>query len=729
MKSLVVAIGILAAGSVFAEIRLPAVFADHMVLQRDTDAPFWGWGSPGEAVSISGSWGTEATATADAAGKWQTKLKTPPAGGPFTVTVKGTNTIEFSDVLSGEVWLCSGQSNMQMTVSSSNNATEEIAAADYPEIRLLKIANVTSSEPKDDCKLTPWAACTPTTVPNFSAAGYFFGRKLHKDLGVPVGLINSSWGGTGIEAWTPWDAQKDDPELQKMRESWDKRDKEYDPEAAMAKYKEEKQAWDEWNKSDKQGKAPARPRYPKQPKEDPNYPSNLYNAMIHPLIPFAIRGVIWYQGEHNSGRGERYRLLLERKIVAWRKLWGYEFPYYFVQLPNYMAPWKKPVEGGWALIRESFMKVAQEVPNTGMAITIDIGEEKDIHPKNKQDVGDRLARVALHNTYGKTGFAWSGPTFKFCELSGNKAIVTFDTGGAPLHVRGDEKLYGFALTGINGIAVYADAVIQAPDKVIVSSPEVKEAAMVHYAWANNPIEVNLENAEGLPASSFRFGEIPPFDVFAKLLPDEAARYQTVYAFDPINGKMTDGNTRFVYELDRSKESKPGFSKVAYFMALQDKDGVVKYAFVSMDPFTTDVSKIGVPAKGTGARFQQQVTGAVVKSNVEGVASGEFPEGCNIEFWDCNYGGTNTAKIPNAEDIYDFGDSMNTSASPGYSCMQIHNWQEKHSIICFNKFGSGPSADVGIGNSEGKTRDWTFTSSAKDVARAQFLVLVLPGANM
>jgi len=249
--------------------------------------------------------------------------------------------------------------------------------------------------------------------------------------------------------------------------------------------------------------------------------------------------------------------------------------------------------------------------------------------------------------------------------------------------------------------------------------------MVHYAWANNPVGANLINAGGLPASPFRFGEVPPFDVFARLLPEEAARHEIVYGFDPINGRLTAGNTVFTYDVDRSSSVKPGFKKVAYFMALQDLDGKVTYAFVAMDPFTDEVGKIGVPAKATGARFQQKVTGALVKSNVPGVINGEFPEGCNIEFWDCNYGGTNAANIPNAENIWDFGDAMSPALSPGYSCMQIHNWQEKHSIICFNKFGAASSADVGIGNSEGKTRDWTFTSSARNVARGQFLVLVLP----
>ncbi|MBC8443287.1 9-O-acetylesterase [PVC group bacterium] len=725
-RMMVVLAIICVAATTQADVRLASPFGDHMVLQRETDAAIWGWAEAGEKVSVSGSWGAEASAVAAEGGKWQVALKTPEPGGPFSVTVKGANTIELKNVLIGEVWLCSGQSNMGMVVASCNNAAEEIAAAKYPRMRLLGVNLVTAEEPQTECKVKPWAECSPESVKYFTAAGYFFGRKLHQDLDVPIGLINSSWGGTVIEAWTPWESQKDDSVVQSIKASWDQRDRTYDPEKAKAQYEKDKVAWREWHAGGRKGKAPRRPRAPGQPRKNRNHPSNLFNAMINPLVPYSIRGAIWYQGEGNAGRGKHYRVQMERKITAWRQLWGYDFPYYFVQLPNFRAPWTKPVEGGgWPDIRESFMNTAKEVPNTGMAITIDVGDEKDIHPKNKQDVGDRLARVALHKTYGKTGFAWCGPIFKFCEFRDGAARVTFDSGGAPLAAKGDGPLFGFALTGHKGIPFRADAVIEGTDRVVVSSPQIKQPAMVHYAWATNPVGVNLINAGGLPASPFRFGEIPPFEVFAKYLPEEAKAYKLVYAFDPTTSRLTDGRTRFVYEQDHSADITT-FKKVAYFMALQDLDGNETYAFVTMDPFTEDVAKIGVPAKATGARFQVQVTGAVVKSNVPGIATGELPEGCNIEFWDCNYGPGNATKVPNADSaLFDFGDQLGATTSPGYGCMQIHNWEAKQCIICFNRFGAGKSNDVGIGDSEGKTRDWTFTSSAKNYARGEFKVLVLP----
>lgn len=710
-----------------ADVRLPLMFSDNMVVQRETTATFWGWASPGEKISVAASWGEQATATATADGEWKLKLKTPAAGGPFTITIKGSNTIELKNVLSGEVWLCSGQSNMGMTVSNVSNAQAEIAAADHPQIRLLSVKLVTANEPQKECQGTSWAPCSPKNVGSFTAAGYFFGRKLHQDLKVPIGLINSSWGGTCIEAWTSWDVQKDDPAMQALRKNWDERDKTYTPEGAKKQFEAEKKAWDAWNAGDKKTKAPPRPRLHPQPRKDQNYPANLFNAMINPLVPFAIRGAIWYQGEGNAGRGKEYRVQLERMIVNWRTLWGCEFPFYFVQLPNFMAPWQNPVEdGGWPQIRESFAKTAKEVPNTGMAITIDIGEETDIHPKNKQDVGDRLGRVALHKTYGMKGFAWNGPVAESCKFAGGKATILFNTGGAPLTVKGGGKIVGFALTGEDGKTVAADAVIEGKDTVIVSSPKVAEPVVVHYAWANNPVGVNLANAEGLPASPFRFGEMPKFEVFSKFLPDEAKAYKLVYAFDPLAGKLTDGGTRFVYDTDNSAKVKGPFKKVAYFLALRDAAGTVSYAFVAMDPFTSDVAQIGVPTVASGARFQQKVTGAIVKTNAKGVTAGEFAEGCNIEFYPCNYGPQNAAKIPGAEDgVFDFGDGMAPKNATGYGAMQIHNWQGKHSIICFNRFGGGHTCDVGLGNSEGKTRDWTFTSSGKNYSQGEFLVLVLP----
>ena len=296
--------------------------------------------------------------------------------------------------MTGDVWVCSGQSNMGWTVSRSNNAKEEIANAKYPNIRLFSVKRTVSLKPLDNVS-GKWAECSPKTVGGFSAAGYFFGRTIYKDLKIPIGLINTSWGCTCIETWTPWSAQKNIPTAISRKSRGDIGAKTYDLTKEKAKYKKNLEAWKPkyaaFKKSGKKGRGPRRPRFYGHPHKSANYPVNLYNAMLHPLAPFAIKGAIWYQGESNAGGARYYRKQMEALITSWRKLWKQgDFPFYFVQLPNYQAPTTKPVQDSpWPQMREAFMLTAKEVPNTGMAITIDVGEAKDIHPKNKQDVGDR----------------------------------------------------------------------------------------------------------------------------------------------------------------------------------------------------------------------------------------------------------------------------------------------------------------------------------------------------
>lgn len=506
-KSIAISMLLAVAAIAHADVKLPSVFNSKMVIQRDTSAPIWGWADPDEKVSVAGSWGAKAEIVADKNGKWQLKLATPPAGGPFSITVQGKNKLELADVLSGDVWLCSGQSNMFMSVLQSNDAQKEIAGANYPEIRLFKVKSAPSLIPISDPS-AQWEVCSPSTVPGFSAAGYFFGRKLYQEMKIPIGLIQSSVNGTCIEAWTQMEKQINDPVVKSIKDNYDNQAKYYNAEAEKKKYEALRSEWEakmtEWKKAGSKGKAPAPPSMVIHPHKQTNYPSNLYNGMINPIVPYAIKGAIWYQGESNARRVTTYRVQLERLITSWREVWNQgDFAFYFVQLPNFMKPWSLPVEENpWPMLREIFMDTAKEVPNTGMAITIDIGEANDIHPRNKQDVGDRLARVALYRTYDKKDIIWSGPVFKSCKFDGPRAIVSFDTGGAPLAVKGD-KLQGFALVDDTGKTVKAEAVIQGDDTVVVSSPEIKKAVKVYYAWANNPVGVNLINKGGLPASPFR----------------------------------------------------------------------------------------------------------------------------------------------------------------------------------------------------------------------------------
>lgn len=492
------------AGVAGAEVRLPGVFGDHMVLQRDVPLPVWGWADPGEKVTVTLG-GQSKSATADNAGKWSLQLAAMKAGGPVEFKAQGkNNAVTFRDVLVGEVWLCSGQSNMAMTVNRVMNQEAEIASADHPEIRMLAVTRKTAKEPQDDCT-GQWRVCSPKTVAGFSAAAYFFGRELQKQLKVPVGLIDSSWGGTPIQAWTSTEAHLAAPKLKPMIDDLKRRAETYDPQKAKARYDKQLAEWKKSVAAAKaEGKPPKgrRPRPPQQPELSQGSPATLYNGMIAPLAPYAIRGAIWYQGEANAG-SPLYALQMKTLILSWRSDWKQgDFPFLFVQLPNFKAAQQIPSEpvGGWPLIREHFLKTLAAVPNTGMAVTIDIGEADDIHPRNKREAGRRLAQWALAKTYGKDVVA-CGPLCKSMRTDGNKIVVEFDYAAGGLAARDGAKLKGFAIAGADKKFVWADAKI-AGNTVVVSSPEVASPAAVRYAWANNP-DCNLVNKAGLPASPFR----------------------------------------------------------------------------------------------------------------------------------------------------------------------------------------------------------------------------------
>jgi sialate O-acetylesterase len=726
---LLIVVGLLSS-NLFADVKLQPVFGDNMVLQRNTSANFWGSANSGEQVTVTGSWGDSAKTTATEDGKWKLQLKTPDAGGPFTVTVQGKNKITFKDVMSGEVWMCTGQSNMDCDMRFFKDTKEAIANANHPKMRLFVLGKKTSNTPLETLK-GRWTLCTPKTAAGFSATGYFFGLKLYKELNIPIGLIECAWGGTRVEAWTPWEKQKGNPRLLKERENAAKQAQTYNEAEEKKIYNEAQEKYKvdlkTWNESDKKERAPRRPRFKQNPLTHANYSSNLYNGMTNPLAPYTVKGAVWYQGESNAWNAKEYAKQLELMITAWREKWGQgDFPFYFVQLPGFQKVWTSPVEerASWALMREAFADVAKNVPNTGMAITIDIGEAKDIHPQQKSKVGERLARLALNKDYGKKNIVWTGPIMKSCEFKDGKAIVKFETGGPPLAVRNGKTIKGFALCDNNYEFIKARAEIVGTDTVEVTSKKVKTPTIVYYAWAQNPEGANLINKKDLPASPFRYGKKPEVNLMKQVIPDKISKqYELVYDINPKSAICKAG-TQFIYKTDNSAKVKGPFKKVAYFLALRDKAGNIKWVFVEMDPFTDDVKKIGVPDKASGARFQCPVKNVKIKSNVPEIKTGNFPEGCNIEFWDCNYGGSNSKKMPGATDKYDFGDGMSPKASPGYGSMQIHNNKEKQSIICFNNFKAGGNADVGIGNSgTPKAEDWTFTKNANKCSAAELKVLI------
>ena len=487
-----------------AELKLPAIIGDNMVLQQKQADPIWGWDAPGTQVTV--SFGSQSeSAKADAKGKWTVKINPGAANAePATLTIKGTSTKELKNVLVGEVWICSGQSNMQFNVGSSTDADLETATAKFPNIRLITVPNKGTQEPQDDF-VGSWSECSPQTVPGFSAVGYFFGRSIHQILKVPVGLINNSWGGSAAEAWVRRDVLEKDERFRALMESTVKREAVEDTPAAKTKFDADFAAWKKRaEEAKKAGKL-----FGERPPSPPDAwlhgnarPGNIYNGVLRPTIGYGIKGAIWYQGETNAGRAYEYASLFPRMIQHWREEWKQgDFPFYWVQLADFLPETPEPGESSWAELRESQTKTEKAVKNGGQAVIIDLGEGKDIHPKNKRDVAERLVRWALVNDYGQK-LVYRSPEFKSIEVKGNKAVVTLDTFGSSLQTFDTKEIQGVAVCGEDHKWVWANASIVAGNKIEVSSAKVAKPVAVRYAWANNPV-CNLYNKEWLPVTPFR----------------------------------------------------------------------------------------------------------------------------------------------------------------------------------------------------------------------------------
>ena len=495
---------------VHAEVTLPRIIGSNMVLQRDMEVPLWGWASAGEEITITLSTEDEeaeplftTTVVADAEGNWQVKMSAMQAGGPYILRVYGLGnpapTIELTNVLFGEVWVCSGQSNMQWSVSASKDSEAEIAAADYPNIRLFYVPRVPSGLLQNDVA-ADWSETTPETIANFSAVAYYFGRKLYKNLDVPIGLINTSWGGTRIEPWTPPAGFASVPTLESISK---------EIEEAHAIYRQELpqkmkdiEAWIAETREalETDARLTQMPDN-RHPLRHHAKPTGLYNGMVHPLVPYAIRGALWYQGESNLQDGMLYHEKMKALINGWREVWGQgNFPFYFVQL----APFNY---GGWIDNPFSLPQIWEaqaatlSVPNTGMAVTTDIGNLKDIHPRNKQEVGRRLALWALAKTYGREDVTYSGPRYKSMTVEGSEIRLSFDYVGSGLMARDEKPLTWFEIAGEDKQFVEAQAMIE-DDTVVVSSDTVVNPVAVRFGW-HQSAEPNFVNKEGLPASPFR----------------------------------------------------------------------------------------------------------------------------------------------------------------------------------------------------------------------------------
>jgi sialate O-acetylesterase len=505
-----------------ADVKPHALFSDGMVLQQGIICPIWGTASPGEEITI------EMTADrplrtkieADKDGKWQFVFESGKPGGPYTMTLTGKNTITINDIYVGEVWVCSGQSNMEWPLRATADAEKAIENPKNPKIRLFTVAKATSKTPRSDV-VGKWSECSPDTVGGFSAVAYYFGRDLQKTLNVPIGLIHTSWGGTVAEAWTAKPALEADPDLKYLADNFTRALENYDK--AIDPYLE---ALEKYVAAAKKARAegqevPPPPPSPPNPAGNPNSPTVLYNAMIKPLQPYAIRGAIWYQGESNAGRAYEYRTLFPTMIKNWRTDWAQkdekwrkeilgqkgefaDFPFLFVQLAPWQAIVNEPQESAWAELREAQLFTSLKLKNTGMAVITDVGDPKDIHPKQKEPVGARLALAARAIAYGEK-IVYEGPLFDHLAVDGNKAVLSFKNVGKGLEC-GGEALQGFTIAGEDRKFHNAKAEIKG-DQIVVWSDQVEKPVAVRYGWANCPV-VNLWNKDGLPASPFRTDDFP-----------------------------------------------------------------------------------------------------------------------------------------------------------------------------------------------------------------------------
>ncbi len=546
-----VAVVLLTAIPAQAKVRLPAVFADHLILQRDAAVSIWGGAEAGEKVTVKFA-GQEKSATVDARGKWLVKLEALAASAEpreLTITDAHASRITLHDVLVGDVWLAGGQSNMGFPLNSAHNAKDELPKAGDPLLRFFRVKTKTAAEPQTDCTGS-WELSTPETAKNFSGVAYFFAQEIRRNQKVPVAVLQAPWGGTDIETWISLDGLKQHPMLTKPLERWQKAEADYEKIKAnpsrVADYEKDLKQWQaevgpaysvilkKYNDDKSAGKEVGKKPEPSRPEPSnpdpmgmpspsrrPSTPTVNFNGMIAPLMPYAVRGIIWYQGENNGGRGLEYRELFPRLIQDWREQWtkngGADFPFLFVQLPC-NGPDTTPVaESGWPWLREA-QAMTLKVPRTGMAVTIDVGDPNNVHPADKIDVGKRLALVARKKVYGENVVA-SGPMFQDLQINDGKVRVRFSetdggliAGQQPWLAAGvkpfpKDKLIGFFIAGEDKKWIEAEAKIDG-DSVIVSHADVLKPVAVRYGWANSP-RCNLYNQSGLPAAPFRTDDWPP----------------------------------------------------------------------------------------------------------------------------------------------------------------------------------------------------------------------------
>ncbi|MBE6379443.1 MAG: sialate O-acetylesterase [Lentisphaerae bacterium] len=713
-----------AALAVEAKVVPAQIFTDNMVLQQGKQVPVWGKADPHESVSVSFA-GQSVSGKADASGKWLVRLS--PMSASFDardLVIKGaSNTVTLQNVLVGEVWLGGGQSNMDMCMWSDNprwratNGDKDAAAGANKNIRVATLRQrVWAQLPETQYRGTiQWEELTPEVGQKFSATAFYFAQNIYKELNVPVGVVVSCWSGSRIDPWIPPEGFSSVPELADIAYTVKAKlpgTDEYKKVSAQTAERYEKWLL-EFKKASAAGQLlPVLPDYPAElrPYADVRQPTVMYNSMITPLLPFAFRGIIWYQGCSNLGEGMLYKHKMLALLNGWRQLFQQDdLAFYFVQLAPYNYggnPTRLPE------IWEAQQAFAESMPsNVAMAVINDVGDYGDIHPHDKATVGKRLSLLALKYTYNKS-VAADSPVLTKWEKSGNrfvlefKNVTAFQSKGAPQN---------FEVAGAAGKWYPAQVKLDGA-RIIVWSDEVKSPRQLQYMW-HQMRTGNIFNESGLPLGAFRCGSLAGKE---ELFRDLAENFQLVYEADMLKVAGKDGSIQ--YTVDNSNACKGNIKRLAYVMELTGKDGSYQWAVAMMDPFTGDVKKIGVPVAKARIFYGGKVNNLTVYSNVPGVKTGFFSQG-NIEFWSGNYTAVNQFKIAGASgSTYDFGDSS-SGYGVGYGSMQIHNFAEKQTVMAYNNF-TNPDGDAGIGNAPAGHPDWTFSKSRPKYSKATLKVYAL-----
>ena len=492
----------------WGDVRTPAIIGSNMVLQQNQENKLWGWAEPGELISVSISDQSHKT-TADSMGKWKVMLA-PMSASPKPMTLK-INQLIYENVLVGEVWLCSGQSNMVWSLGNADDADLEVMTANFPNIRLISIPQVGTQTPQEDFN-GRWEEASPVAAKNFSAVGYIFGRTIHQSLKVPVGLIDNAWGGSACEAWIPRERLGQLEVAKPFMDSWLEIEANYDPVVAQERYEKQKIKWQEKVKKAKAlgEPKPRAPNRPRNPLTGQHLPGNLYNGVLNPIIGYGIKGAIWYQGESNSARGHAYREVFPLMIQSWRDAWKQgDFSFYWAQLADFREELMEPASQEWAELREAQTLTLDKLKRVGEAVIIDVGEGRDIHPRNKQIVANRLVRHALAKDYGMD-IPHQSPRYREMEIKEGRIILSFDHVGDGLYTFDIREPIGFSICGEDKKFVWADAKLIGKDKVEVWSDSIEKPVAVRYAWADNPV-CNLYRKDEkitLPATPFRTDDFP-----------------------------------------------------------------------------------------------------------------------------------------------------------------------------------------------------------------------------